>query len=149
MTYWDVPQGRAVLRVSAGAPMPGSKAQGGGVGQRLKTTVLVRNAVYNWVVATQTFEMFIPKIGEDEPILTNMVSNGRFNHQLDNHRLVVVGGREYIFPKLRQGLYLVIFAVSTANWVIILYATYHLLQEPETSVDVRNEIVPTYKGISS
>jgi len=25
MTYWDVPQGRAVLRVSAGAPMPGSK----------------------------------------------------------------------------------------------------------------------------
>ena len=25
MTYWDVPQGRAVLRVSAGAPMEGSK----------------------------------------------------------------------------------------------------------------------------
>ena len=27
MTYWDVPQGRAVLRVSAGAPMHGSKAR--------------------------------------------------------------------------------------------------------------------------
>ena len=27
MTYWDVPPGRSILRVSAGAPMHGSKAR--------------------------------------------------------------------------------------------------------------------------
>ena len=29
-----------------------------------------------WVVATQIFCIFIPKIGEDEPILTHIFSNG-------------------------------------------------------------------------
>ena len=38
------------------------------------------------MVATQIFFMFIPKIGEDEPILANnMFSDGlELNHQLDS-----------------------------------------------------------------
>ena len=34
----------------------------------------------NWLVATQTFFFFTPKIGEDEPILTNIFQMG-WNHQ--------------------------------------------------------------------
>ena len=40
---------------------------------------------YNWVVATQVFIMFTPKIAEDEPILTNIFQR-RWNHQLDKCR---------------------------------------------------------------
>ena len=35
-----------------------------------------------WVVAAQIFFMFIPKLGEDETILTHMFQRGWFNHQL-------------------------------------------------------------------
>ena len=34
------------------------------------------------VVATQIFFIFIPNLGKDEPILTNIVQRGWFNHQL-------------------------------------------------------------------
>ena len=37
-----------------------------------------------WVVATQRFLMFTPKIGEMIPILTNIFQLGWFNHQLEN-----------------------------------------------------------------
>ena len=36
--------------------------------------------ITGWVVATQIFFMFIPKFGEDEPILTNIFQMG-WNHQ--------------------------------------------------------------------
>ena len=51
MTYWDVPQGRAVLRVSAGAPMPGSKAKGSKCsGQR-----------YPWILPWKFNSKFAPE----------------------------------------------------------------------------------------
>ena len=39
----------------------------------------------HWVVATQTFFIFTPKIGEDEPILTNIFQRG-WNHQLEQQQ---------------------------------------------------------------
>ena len=42
-----------------------------------------------WVVATQTFFIFTPKIGEDEPNLTNIFQRG-WNHQPDLCFLVIL-----------------------------------------------------------
>ena len=42
-------------------------------------------ATKNWVVATQIFFIFTPKLGEDEPILTSIFFKwGCFNHQPEN-----------------------------------------------------------------
>ena len=49
------------------------------------------------------------------------------------HWFLVVGGRDYITPKRRQGLYLVYMRyILPIGW---LYTTCHLLQEPEKSVE--------------
>ena len=37
----------------------------------------------NWVVKLQTFVIFTPKLGEDEPMLTHIFQMGWFNHQPD------------------------------------------------------------------
>ncbi len=37
-----------------------------------------------WVVVFKIFGIFTPKIGEDEPILTNIFQMGWFNHHLEN-----------------------------------------------------------------
>ena len=44
----------------------------------------------NWVVATQIFFIFIPNLGEDEPILTSIFFKwvGK-NHQLENRKTFV------------------------------------------------------------
>jgi len=41
---------------------------------KLLTRLLVEDR--SWVVATQIFFIFTPKIGEDEPILTNIFQRG-------------------------------------------------------------------------
>ena len=51
--------------------------------------------------------------------------------------VLVIGGRarDYIIPKRRQGLYLVVLSgIFPANWVIICYRSHHL-QEPENSIE--------------
>ena len=52
----------------------------------------------------------------------------------------MIGGRDYITPKRRQGLYLVYKRyILPIAW---LYATYHPLQEPEKSIDKKSSTLP-------
>ena len=45
----------------------------------------------DWLVATQIFFIFTPKIGGDAPILTNLFQMGWFNHQLDENIIEIEG----------------------------------------------------------
>ena len=57
----------------------------GSLRKNLEGAVPLRKVVNDHGGGNSTIFMFTPKIGEDEPILTNMFQMGWFNHQLDDH----------------------------------------------------------------
>jgi len=69
----------------------------------LDTLTILQQPIGSWLVATQIFFMFTPKIGEDEPILTKMFQMGwSWNHQLDRQFIPLFAVQFFTSPVVQD-----------------------------------------------
>ena len=105
------------------------------------------NGVITWVVATQTFFMFTPKIGEDDPIwLEHIFQMGWFNHQLvtlevDGTGVFFIGANDVptkswfkVFKNFRLFVTSQIEVWPKDNWKSIWFRDWMVFREPPQKV---------------
>ena len=90
-------------------PQPKNWCRNRHVSRAVLGVPVARLALKNWVVATQTFFIFNPKIGEDEPILTHIFQMG-WNHQLEK----LATRSQFLFPK--KVLHWSSFRIAPCQW---------------------------------